>query len=189
MTAKILTQSYMKESLDYDSETGVFTWKLRPLHHFKTQKSRNTTNTRFSNKAAGHLNDCGYIIIRIFGRSIRAHRLAWYWITGKFPAVGIDHIDQDRANNTWSNLREATHTVNARNMRLRNTNTSGVCGVHFFKRTGKWQASIRVSMKSIHLGMFSKKKDAIDARKAAEKKYGFHKNHGNKPIIVNRENL
>ena len=51
------------------------------------------------------------------------------------------------------------------------TNKSGTKGVHLVKKTNKWKATISFKGEMIHLGCFSNKQDAINARKEAEEKY------------------
>jgi len=106
-----------------------------------------------------------------------AHRLIWRYKTGKFPKHQIDHIDHNRNNNVFSNLREVSNQDNAKNSSKNKNNTSGTVGVSKGKR-GKWRAHIKVDYKYISLGEHINIEDAIIARKKAEVKYKFHKNHG-----------
>ncbi len=53
------------------------------------------------------------------------------------------------------------------------TNTSGVRGVQFDRRTGKWRARLRFKGKLMNFGSYSSFDDAVKARKEAEKQiYG-----------------
>jgi len=90
----------------------------------------------------------------------------------------IDHIDHNRTNNRQINLRLVTRTESNRNVSKRRTNTSGVTGVSWYKRKKKWCAEISVRGERISLGYFNKKQAAIAVRKAAEKQYEYHPNHG-----------
>lgn len=101
-------------------------------------------------------------------------------MTGEFPEGQIDHVNQIKTDNRFENLREVTNTINHQNIQLQKNNKSGVHGVGFHKTTKKWRACIKVNGKLIHLGLYSEKDLAIKARKEAEVKYKFHKNHGNK---------
>jgi hypothetical protein len=94
------------------------------------------------------------------------------------PEHGIDHEDGNGLNNRWENLRDVTRLENMRNRRKYKNNTSGVVGVVWNKARGKWQVQIKVKGTLIFLGYFVNKDDAIKARKKADIKYGFHKNHG-----------
>ncbi len=85
----------------------------------------------------------------------------------------IDHIDGNGLNNKWSNLRSVSHSINAKNQKKHKNNTSGNSGVTFRKDSNKWRARIMVNDKSISLGTFLKKEDALSARIEAENKYYF----------------
>lgn len=67
----------------------------------------------------------------------------------------IDHVNGDAADNRIENLRAANRSQNNANSALRNRNASGFKGVSLHKKTGKWQASIKVDGKGRHLGLFS----------------------------------
>ena len=101
-----------------------------------------------------------------------AHRLIWVWMTGKQPE-DIDHIDGNGLNNKWDNLRSVAHRINGKNQKRHVTNTSGTGGVTYRKDTNKWRARIMVDDKSINLGSFESKEDAIAVRLAAEYEHGF----------------
>jgi hypothetical protein len=128
-------------------------------------------------KPAGTIDSSrGYRRIKVNGKIYSAHRLIWLFVHGTWPRHQIDHIDHDRLNNRIENLRDTKE--NALNQSTPKNNSSGVVGISWHKRCKKWQASITVSGKLVHLGVFTRKDDAIQARKEAERKYGYHKNHG-----------
>lgn len=83
----------------------------------------------------------------------------------------VDHINHDTLDNRKENLRICTKKQNERNIKLRSNNISGYTGVGFHKETNKWRAYIQKDNKLITLGLFENKKDAIKARKEAEKEY------------------
>ena len=112
----------------------------------------------------------------IGGKEYLAHRVIWMMQTGEWP-VQIDHIDHDRSNNRWLNMRDVGSRENQMNMRLRRNNTSGVQGVRKLP-SGKYQAFIMVNRKQVGLGSYKTLDEAAAARKAADVKYGFHVNHG-----------
>lgn len=90
----------------------------------------------------------------------------------------VDHIDHNKLNNQKNNLRLTKNIQNLHNKNLSPKNKSGFCGVSWHKRLNQWQAMIKVNYKQIHLGNFDKLEDAIAARKIANVRYKFHKNHG-----------
>jgi hypothetical protein len=86
----------------------------------------------------------------------RAHRLAFVAMTGQWPAGDVDHIDGRRAHNTWHNLRDVDRATNAQNQRCatRSNHTSGVLGVSWDRRKGRWLAQIQVHGRNCNLGRF-----------------------------------
>lgn len=153
-----LTAAYVRSILHYDPETGVFTWRERPREHFATARTHSRCNTMFAGKKAGHIDKHGYEIIVINQMSIKAHRLAWFWMTGEWPKEFIDHINRSRKDNRWVNLREATYTQNQANSGSRAGNCSGSKGVHWDVRCNKWRVQIRVKGIQRHLGLFDRDK-------------------------------
>jgi len=167
MIQQSLTQQYVRELFHYSVITGRFT-RITP------RKGRGG----HIGAVAGTLSH-GYTVINIDGFPRAAHRLAWLYVTGGYPPQGIDHIDRNRHNNSWHNLRLASPAVNARNLPKRKDNSSGQVGVYLDKRRGTWYARISLNSGELKsLGSYKTKEDAIAARKSAEKKYGYHKNHG-----------
>jgi hypothetical protein len=148
----------LREVLDYDSETGIFRW--RP----------GTTRRSLIGLIAGCINNQGYRYISVDGKRYRAHRLAWFYVNGRWPEAQLDHLNRRRDDNRIANLRPATQQQNNGNYGLSRHNTSGFKGVHYFRKCGKWQAVITVANKSVHLGLFPTAEGAHAAylRKAAE---------------------
>lgn len=94
----------------------------------------------------------------------------------------IDHINGIRSDNRICNLRLVDCKENAKNQRKNKRNKNAFGGVFFNKQKKKYVSRIKVNGKSIFLGYFNLIDDAIAARKEANKKYGFHENHG-KPLV------
>lgn len=177
-----LTAEFVKECLNYYPKTGLFTWKIRPREHFVSDRSCSVWNSRYANKEAGSIHKTkgrrfGYKVITLNNKIYRAHRLAWLIVYGKWPKNEIDHIDGDHFNNKIDNLRDVPNSVNMKNLSIRIDNKTGYNGL-VLRPSGSWRAEIRIDGKSIYLGTFKNKEDAIQARKDAEIKYGFHPNHG-----------
>ena len=159
----MITQNRLKELLRYSPDTGTFTW----------------VKSRVGAKE-GDIAGClarGYIVIRVDDELHRAHRLAWLYAHGVWPTQ-IDHIDHNKDNNRLSNLREASQAENMKNQTIRAAYNSCVTGVRWHNQHNIWHSQIRVGGKSIHLGYFKDKFEAICARMSANNKYGFHENHG-----------
>lgn len=145
---KALTQAQLREFLHYDPITGVFTWIIAP----------NKRSARGS--VAGSVHKLtGYCAIQLCGKRYQAHRLAWFYVTGKWPKTFLDHKDNNRSNNSFSNLREATSQQNCWNRQY--SGKSGLKGVYFDK--DKWRAQITKDGALIHLGRFD---DPLEAHEA-----------------------
>jgi len=152
----MLTTERLREVLHYDPLAGLLTWKKPTSNRVKVGSVVKCRDTH------------GYPIARIDGTLYLAHRLAFLYMVGRFPKHDIDHVDGNRANNAWANLREATRQENHRNRTPKN----GVKGIQLMAN-GKWRARITVSRQGIHLGCFSNSDDAMAAyAKAADKYFG-----------------
>ncbi len=172
--------SYLNAILSYEPETGILRWKQQ------------LGSLALIGKEAGCATKGGYRRIRICGVLYLAHRIIWKMQTGEEPKF-IDHIDGIRENNRLSNLRSVANQENRKNKSKPRNNKSGVVGVSWFLLRSCWRAVIYINGKQIHLGLFDKFQDAVAARKAAERNYGFHSLHGKnielypKPASLDRE--
>ena len=95
----------------------------------------------------------GYVLVRVNGRKIAAHRLIFFMFYGYLPKE-VDHKDLNKSNNNIDNLRAATTAQNASNKTIKRTNTSGAKGVSWYKKYGVWRVQICVNRKVKHLGYF-----------------------------------
>jgi hypothetical protein len=100
-----------------------------------------------------------------------AHRMAWLYVHGVIPTLGIDHINRVRHDNRITNLRPTTHSSNLRNRSIAANNKSGVTGVCRDRKSGKWKAQIFLDKRCICLGFFDELRAAAKARRAGELKY------------------
>lgn len=144
-----LTQETLQQLFYYDSETGSFT-RLRDA----------------SNVKAGRITGCnsnGYKVISINKKLYYAHRLAWLYVYGTWPAKDIDHINCNKSDNRLCNLREATHSQNKCNIGRKRNNKSGYKGVSWHKGAKKWDAKIRANGSRIYIGLFDTAEEASEA--------------------------
>ena len=173
----MISQQELQERLSYDPKSGLLTWKVRPENTFKTKRDWASWNAKFSNKPAFTAISNGYRVGTINNVGLRAVRVIYTLMTGTEPEM-IDHIDGNRSNDSWVNLRSVSAAENLKNMKKYKTNKSGVTGVSWDKTKNKWKATIGHNGKSINLGRFDCLNDAISARKLAETEFDFHPNHG-----------
>lgn len=149
-------QEALQAVLDYNPDTGVFTWIPcfgRGMHGRKG--------------VAGTVNARGYRYIMFKGRQCFAHRLAYLYMTGRWPTSQIDHINGVRDDNRWSNLRDANNGQNMENIDGPHGLTqTGVLGVTF--RRGRFEARIQQGKVRIGLGSFKTKEEADAAYRAAK---------------------
>lgn len=147
LNTDMITHERLTELLNYDPNTGIFTWKIargnRPdlqpgsiAGNFNIEKGRN------------------YCRITLDDKAYKAHRLAWFYVTGQWPILPIDHIEGDGSDNRWSNLRLASHAENQWNAKRRIDNSSGYKGVSFKKQNGKWFYTISVNGKRKFRGYY-----------------------------------
>jgi hypothetical protein len=170
MAREELTAEIVRELLDYDPSTGVFTWRQRPLRVGRERADR-AWNTRYAGKRTGNRVLSGHLQILIFGRQYSAHRLAWIYVKGEWPEHEVDHWDTNPSNNRWGNLRAATRSQNEANKNLTVRNSSGFKGVNWETRRQKWRAEIQVNRAHIFLGYFDTAEAAYAAYVAAAEKY------------------
>lgn len=166
----------VREALDYDPATGALTWKVRPLTHFVDSRACAIWNARYSGKPAG-VDSKRARSIGLLNRTWRAHRLIWLWVHGVWPDA-IDHINGNPHDNRLENLRSVSIAENNKNRRRPSRCESGVMGVVWLKREQHWRSGIKVAGKFVYLGAFKNLDEAVAVRLEAQRKYGFHPNHG-----------
>jgi len=176
-----LTTEIVQELLDYDPETGVFTWKSRGREGFKTERGWKAWSARFSWAPAGYIDTdaTGYprVRIKLLGAIYYGSRLAFLWM-GKDLPDQVDHLDRDSLNNRWSNLAASNSAENGKNLSMRRNNTSGVTGVSWHRAAGKWLARVELGGENYHLGYFDDINDAAAAVSAFYAANGFTDGHG-----------
>ena len=161
----MITSERLKESFAYNPETGLF------------------TRIKKGNKPIGHVSgvvdtSTGYVRLGIGNKVFHAHRLAVLYMTGNYPEkhIEVDHINRNRSDNRWENLRITDSTGNNMNLSKRKDNTSGHTGISYINN--KFWARIQLRRKTINLGYYATLEEAVEARQFAEKQLGFNENHG-----------
>ena len=144
------------DSIHYDPLAGVFTWSVGRRGCSLGEK-------------AGSVTHDGYAVVKLGGRPIRAHRLAWFLSYGVWPDGEIDHINGDRSDNRLANLRVVDRAANSQNRRgPQKNNKSGLQGICWVKHAKRWRAQI-MARKVLHrLGYFDSPEAAHAAYMAAK---------------------
>jgi hypothetical protein len=148
----------LREYLDYAPETGILRWKR--------QRGR-----AIAGRIAGQQpREDGYCRLKILGRSVYAHRVAFALANGRWPQQYCDHINGDRSDNRARNLREATAAENAHNAKTSANSKSGAKGVYFDKHAKRWRARVAHKRRYYYCGSHDTAAQAQEAvcRKRAE---------------------
>jgi hypothetical protein len=132
----MITADHLRSVLQYNPNTGEFTWKSH------------AQRPDLIGKRAGSTTNAGYWAIAINNQKRLAHRLAWLYMTGAFPDGHIDHIDGNKQNNKFDNLREVSRFGNLQNIRKATAaNKVGLLGVSAHQ--GKWRVQIMTNGKRV----------------------------------------
>lgn len=152
-----LTAARLRELLDYNPDTGIFTNRAP------------RKKIRVGEVAGSFDRSHGYIVLSVDCQKHYGHRLAFLYMTGRWPEFVVDHMNGNRSDNRWSNLRDATRLVNQQNMRSASTaSSSGLLGA--FKKRAKWTSNIRFKGGLVRLGSFNTASEAHAAYVAAKRK-------------------
>lgn len=148
------TKEQLHRVISYDPETGKFTRLIT------------TSSNANSGEECGNMDSQGYLRFRVLGQEFRAHRLAVFYMTGEWPSV-TDHINGDRSDNRWANIRATDSKGNARNLSTRHDNKSGHKGVTWDSRREKWLVQIGRDGEKITIGRYKDMGLAVAMAKAA----------------------
>jgi hypothetical protein len=151
--------------------------KIARLHALFIYDSRSGFLLRRVNRGKGRAGDVvgtkhseGYLQVRVDGAREYVHRIAYALMVGTYPEKEIDHINGDRADNRWCNLRGASHAENMQNRPRASHSTQPFKGVRQSPTKGKWTARIGINQKEMYLGTFA----TAQAANAAYKKAASH---------------
>lgn len=164
----------LMQAFEYNQHTGEFAKVKR--YNWKNELIECTRNVIDCENAYG------YYQVNFKRKVYLVHRLIVYMMTGEYPEknIDIDHINGDRSDNRWCNLRIVDRACNLKNVGMRIDNTSGVKGVHLEKSSGKYFTFIYHNKRRIVLGRFATIEEAEAARINAMAKYNYHENHGSR---------
>lgn len=146
----------IRDYLDYDPDTGEFTW-IKPKKGIR------------KDKRAGRVDRNGYRTICFDYKHYLAHRLAWWFIYEEWPDGNLDHVNGDKLDNRIENLRIASVKQNGGNLVKYADSSSKYKGVGWHSRDKKWRAYIS----NRHIGYFpSEDEAALAYDKEAKREYG-----------------
>lgn len=174
-SAMTLTHERLLDLVHYDPETGVFTWA--------TPRPKIRVGER-----VGNLRDDEYLGVKLLGKSYLLHRVAFFYMTGRWPVGDLDHRNRKRADNRWDNLREATRGQNRTNTTTVRSK-AGFRGVYELKPRAdgrcRFKAQIMVQGVLTHLGVFDTPEQAhaayVRAAQAAHGEFAEHLNQSPAP--------
>ena len=155
-----LTAQVLRERLSYDADGGGFVWK-------------SCSGAAAIGSSAGTLHRRGYLNICINGRKYGAHRLAWLYVHGQWPAGEIDHINGDKVDNRIANLRDVRHATNTQNIRrpYRTNLATGLLGVRRADTVKEqYSAGLSANGRYHHLGSFATAMAAHQAYVSAKRR-------------------
>lgn len=142
-----LTQEYVKNLFDY--RDGKLYWKV-------------ARKNIYIGKQAGHIKPTGITLVGFDNKTYLIHRIIYLYWHGEMPEF-IDHIDGNPGNNKIENLRRCTKSENNWNSVKRKDNSSGIKGISWHKKDGKWHARLMVDKQNVYLGAYT---DIAEAAKA-----------------------
>ena len=168
-----ITYDDVSQLLKYDPCSGALLWLPRPLGAFTSRRAHSTWTANYCGRPAGAVACAdGYISIGVAGRFYKGHRLAWLLFFGCWSDEWLDHINGQRQDNRIANLREATPTINAQNIRWpRADSRTGLIGAFPCVGSRGYFSKIKVNGRQMYLGRFSNPEAAHAAYIAAKRQH------------------
>jgi hypothetical protein len=158
----MLTQDELKLHVEYNPVTGIFIRLICRTKPYLIGQPCTSTDAQ------------GYIRIAINGERYKAHRLAFLYMTGTWPEKEVDHINRDKTDNSWDNLRDATKSENMRNQHRADDATHGVYYVCNSRKTSDgYVVKLRVDGTQKYFGYRSTLEDAVALAKEVKGKLGL----------------
>jgi len=124
-----ITAAQLREEVTYHKRTGLFT------------RNKRRAPSEIGDVCGSKLTHHGYLLIQVLGQRYPAHRLAFLYVTGKWPADMMDHKNGVRTDNRWRNLREADAQLNGENVRKTAVSKKSGLPLGVFRNVnvkGKW---------------------------------------------------
>lgn len=169
-----LTQIEVRRLFDYNPETGMLSWKVRPGNRVRIGDVVDSVHSE------------GYVQVGVNGERRLAHHVIWLWLYGEMPEGDVDHINRVRNDNRQCNLREVDRTENLLNGEYKNE--TGFQGVMKMP-SGRFRAAIHIKRRCTYIGSFdtAEQAHAAYANKHVElygEKSRFHPKHLNSVVPI-----
>ena len=149
-------QENVANFIAYDLESGLATWRQSPARNIKAGSSVGTIHR-------------GYLVARFQGKSYPLHRLCWLLATNQDPGdLMVDHVDGNKLNNAFSNLRLCSNAQNGMNRGATKANKLGIKGVCWDAKASRYKAHIQINGKKKHIGNYADLESAVNARRSFE---------------------
>lgn len=157
MNNKPISLKEASRYLSYCENTGSFTW----IGKYKT------SNVNIGD-VAGSIDGNGYRVIRLMDSIYQAHRLVFLFVGDTLPdaKLEVDHINGNKDDNRYCNLRLVTRSQNQMNRKTNINNKSGMRGVSWKKVYNKWCVQLGYQSKLYFYGYYS---DLDEAKEVASK--------------------
>lgn len=155
---KNLSHKHVKECFHYEPSSGKLTWKISKARCVKIGQE------------AGWMRSDGYRQVEVDGTKFLVHRLIYFFIEGKFPPKEIDHIDGNKSNNRWNNIRACSRSENMSNAGPRRNNKLGIRGVYYDPKRRRYITRIRKGCTKKYIGSFKTKEEAARAYQEEQSK-------------------
>lgn len=155
-----LAGDVLRTLLHYEPETGTFRWLVKPAPRYRAGQTVGTPDKD------------RYLRVQIRGRTYKLHRLAFLYMRDAWPQGQVDHIDGNKTNNRWGNLRDVDQATNQQNRRSPQRGAAiGLLGVYRKKGNRKFTARISIGGRRVGLGSYETPQAAHDAYLRAKRAY------------------
>lgn len=144
------TKNKSRNEMSYEQVRKLFTYKNGFLYWIKQDGSKGRKAGRLSSST-------GYSDVRCQGKSYKVHNLVWVWHGNQLlDGYEVDHIDNNRNNNSIENLQLLTVSENVRKQQ-RVQNPKGCC--FYMPCRNRWK--VKIATKQI--GYYKTEQEAIVA--------------------------
>lgn len=172
---------YLKRGIGFDP-TYIF-FSLKEIELIKKKNLvYSPVSGRFSDENGYRdtaLDSYGYRTVKIHKKTYKAHRLVFLLSGVNMSNKEVDHRDNVRNNNVWTNLRVVSKEQNQANSLIRKDSTTGIKGLSFHKKKKLWIGRVQHENKRYEVSSVIKEK-AIEKLNVLREK--LHKDFSNNGI-------